>query len=195
MYYCESCKLLCETNVCPQCGEGDLREPQSGDYCFLTECESSFGKMLEEIFSDKGIPCALIPNGNGFRSALGLNLENYVIFVPCEDYQSAREICDYFNVDTTEEFKKELIDIREKWHINGIFADKRFKKALKLAKDADLFSSCEELLKNAEKITDGGPISSCSEGGHNYIVRSGSFELMFNSVTGELTYARGNVKQ
>ena len=55
MNYCESCKYLCESSSCPECGSRELRPVEDNDYCFLVECSSTFGKMLAEILENNGI--------------------------------------------------------------------------------------------------------------------------------------------
>ena len=110
MNYCESCKCLCQSGICPECGNDQLRQAENDDWCFFLECNSTFGKMLNEIFENESIPCSMIPCGNGTRSALGLNLENLQLFVPYQFYDRAVDLHDYFKSDPTEDFKKTLIE-------------------------------------------------------------------------------------
>lgn len=190
MNYCESCKCLCQSGVCPECGNDQLRQAENDDWCFFLECNSTFGKMLNEIFENESIPCSMIPCGNGARSALGLNLENLQLFVPYQFYDRAVDLHDYFKSDPTEDFKKSLIENREKWHTVGMFTEKKLKKKLNIAKDEDLFRYCEEIINCANNITDGGSISSCVNGGHYLFVRASNAELTFNSATYELLHAK-----
>ena len=132
----------------------------------------------------------MIPCGNGMRSALGLNLENLQLFVPYQFYDRALDLHDYLKGDPTEEIKKSLLENRKKWHVIGRFTEGKFKKKLKISKDADLFQHCEEIVNSSEKILDQGSISSCLEGGHYLFVYTDTAELTFNSETFELMYAK-----
>ena len=192
MKYCKSCKYLCDSVPCLICGSPDLCEVQNDDYCFLFECDTAFGETLEEIFENEAIPHAMVPSGNGVRSALGLNLENFKIFVPYEFYGQASEIINYFTSDSTEELKNDLLNNRSKWHIQGMFTEKKLKKKLNISKDGNLFSHCESIVSTAIKITDEGLISSCAEGGHYLNIIGENATLMFNSITYELLHAKAH---
>ena len=92
MNFCEKCNLLNKSETCSLCGQTSLRKVEKDDFCFFAECSESLGKSLKNTFDNEGIPCALIPTGNGVRSLFGLRLENYKIYVPFEYYDKCIEI-------------------------------------------------------------------------------------------------------
>ena len=92
MNFCEKCNLLNKGTTCNLCGRGNLREVKEDDFCFFVECSESLGKSLKNSFDNEGIPCALIPTGNGVRSLFGLKLENYRVYVPYGYYDKCVEI-------------------------------------------------------------------------------------------------------
>ena len=189
MNYCEHCKMLTTDTVCPDCGKKALRAAQNDDFCLLLCCDSMFGEMLEEALLDEEIPCAKIPDGTGVRSALGLSLENFRIFVPYSLYEKAKEV--YLSLcsdpqEEQEELRTSLLENREDWFVNGSSAEKKMKKKLGIPQEDDLFAFCEEIVKTAKQIVDQGWLSSCPAGGHQLAVTSEAFKLFFNSETFEL---------
>lgn len=102
MKYCEKCNLLLTEQRCSICGNKKIRDVENGDFCFLIECEQTFGQMLKEIFEKDGIKCALVPWGDGVRTVFALQLDKYRVYVPYEHYDKSKETVDFFLSDKTE---------------------------------------------------------------------------------------------
>ena len=186
MNYCEDCKLLCGGDECPNCESTFLRQVRDEDYCFLTECTETMGKMLKYAFDDMEIPCALMPFGNGARSALGLNLGNYVLFVPYRHYEQAMDVVEGLSYNPTEDLRQNLLENEDKWHIQSKFTQRRMRKKLKVADDGELIACIRQGLTQAEQLTDNGPIGSCPEGGHYVVFVCRGIKIWFNSSTYEM---------
>ncbi len=186
MKYCENCRALCESDCCSICESTELREVKGDDYCYLTECAENFGELLNVTLTDMQIPCALMPFGNGARSALGLNLGNFRVFVPYEYYENARDVLDQLTYNPTEDFRKDLLENEARWHINGKFAQKRMRRKLRLADGQDLVSCVKQAVVSATEILDDGAITSCTEGGHYIAIKINDRKVWFNSATYEI---------
>ena len=83
-------------NLCAllDCQPGDIIEyvKDRDDYRFLTEKESMWAKMLEEVLKDNDIPCVAVPVlGAGFTLKTGMQ-ERLKIFVPSESKARAEEL-------------------------------------------------------------------------------------------------------
>ena len=83
-------------NLCAllDCQPGDIIEyvKDRDDYRFLTEKESMWAKMLEEVLKDNDIPCVAVPVlGAGFTLKTGMQ-ERLKIFVPSENKARAEEL-------------------------------------------------------------------------------------------------------
>lgn len=186
MNYCENCKLLCESDRCPVCGSKKTRAPEDKDFCFLIECQRSYGEILRQGLEDEQVPCALIPCGSGVRTAFGLELENYRVYVPYEHYSTAQEIVQFFSVDPTENLKRDLLEHFESWHVISSKAEKKLRKKLKLEKEAVLLDWIRDGVTNATAIKDNGPAATGPEGAHYLTVRLNDKTVWFNSVTYEI---------
>ena len=68
--------------------------------------------MLKDCFENNGIECALSPSGDGYRSALGMSLGKFLIYVLYSKLDEAKEIVQFFRHDRTDEFKEDLINFR-----------------------------------------------------------------------------------
>ena len=87
----ENLENLC---VLLDCQPGDIIEyvKDRDDYRFLTEKESMWAKMLEEVLKDNDIPCVAVPVlGAGFTLKTGMQ-ERLKIFVPSESKARAEEL-------------------------------------------------------------------------------------------------------
>lgn len=87
MKYCENCHIVTDFPRCPACGAKVFREVREEDFCLLLERTASDCAVLKEIFEEENIPCVAMPSGDGFRSSLGLRLENEKLFVPYAQLQ------------------------------------------------------------------------------------------------------------
>ena len=186
MKYCEGCHALCSEEVCGLCGSAVLREVREDDYCFLIECNDAFGDMLKLTLAQSGIKCVLTPFGDGMRSALGLSLGNYAVYVPYARYEEAQGVLDAVSFDPTEELREMLLENEAKWHAKNESALKKMKKKLALAQEADFMAFIKQAVLDAEQITDDGPIGYAVDGGRYITVRIGSKTVWFNSLSYEI---------
>ena len=183
--YCEKCKRLCVSEKECVCGCEMLREVTSQDYCFLLEANEAFAKMLEECFINNGIDSVLAPSGNGMRSAAGLTLGNFIVYVPYSQYDEAKNIVEFFSETDEVDLRTDIINHKELWNIDKKMK-KRFCKKLKLEESDGLFDKISELLDSASAVSDEGRIPYCNQGGHYILVKSGELNFWFNSVTYEI---------
>ena len=186
MKYCENCRTLCENDTCDICDSTELRDVLPEDYCILTECAEDFGGLLKNTLADLDIPCALMPFGNGARSAFGLNLGHYRVFVQYRDFETSKDVLDQLTYDPTEELRKVLLENEGKWHIKGKFAQKRMRRKHKIPENEETYAFIKRALENTSSITDEGAISDCTEGGHYLSVLCNDRKIWFNSVTYEI---------
>ena len=93
--YCERCGILFEGNRCPVCGNQNVRPPKPCDLCFLTEQETMWAEMLEDVLKQNGIPC-LTKNvlGAGLALKVGPMLERVRFYIPYFHLQNAKDIVD-----------------------------------------------------------------------------------------------------
>lgn len=90
MYFCDKCNSLHETSACPDCHSRDLRAPEPGDFCFLTEREVMWADMLRAALADVDIESAYRPVfGAAMSVSMGKALERHQLFVPYECYDEA----------------------------------------------------------------------------------------------------------
>lgn len=93
MKFCEKCNTLCDSAVCPACGNKSLREPQFDDFCFLTEREPMWADMLRAALADAQIESAYRPLlGMGVTFGAGRTLDRHQIFVPYDCYDAALDV-------------------------------------------------------------------------------------------------------
>lgn len=186
MLYCENCGCLCQDDICPLCDNEALREVRDDDFCILIECEESMAGMIKGALDDMQIECALVPFGNGARSALGLNLGNYRVYVPYRHYDAAWSLTEDFSTDPTEDLRKKLLENRSRWHATSNFAAKRLKKKLGLGADEDLMACICQAVESAEEILDQGAIGGSAEGGHYLKLAVRGKGIWFDSATFEI---------
>ena len=184
-FYCERCKRLSETEKECYCGKKKLRNVRNDDYCFLLEADESFGKMLKDCFENNGIECALSPSGDGYRSALGMSLGKFLIYVLYSKLDEAKEIVQFFRHDRTAEFKEDIINHKELWFV-AKGTKKRLCKKLKLKDECCIFDKVQEIVEGAKSISDEGIITTCPEFGHYLLVKADELEIWFNSATYEI---------
>lgn len=184
MKYCEKCNLLLTEERCSICGSKKTRDVENGDFCFLIECEQTFGQMLKEIFEKDGIKCALVPWGDGVRTVFALQLDKYRVYVPYEHYDKSKETVDFFLSDKTEKLKSELLENFDKWHMESERVVKKFRKKFKLGKEENVFEFVKRAIENAEQIIDrGARVAS----GHLYTIQINSELIWFDLVTFEIS--------
>lgn len=184
-FYCESCKRLCATKKECLCGNQALREVTARDYCFLIVADELHSEMLNDCFISNGIDSVLKPFGDGYRNALGLPLGNYIIYVLYSQYEQAKNLVEFFNQDSTNDLKQDLIKHREFWNVSKRM-HKRLCQKLKIKDANDVFDAVAKLVEKSNSISDDGAISSCIKGGHYISVNTDDFKVFFNSVTYEI---------
>ena len=187
MNYCEKCYHVSEGDVCAECGNPEVRETTADDMCFLTICEERIGEMLRDALEQDGIKVALVPFGSGVRTAFGMTLGSFEVYVPYGYREAAQNFLDTAIYDPTEELRSNLIDNRDKWHTVSKKVPKRLCKKFKLEKDADILSFAEDAVNRATSIKDDGFSSTCGSSSGNYI--SVTFDgkvFWFNSLTYEI---------
>ena len=88
--YCEKCKRIFEEEKCPVCWHSQVREPEPGDLCFLTEQDYVSSGILEDILKQEGVPFLkkeVLGAGLSFR--VGPMLDRSRFYVPFEHMQKA----------------------------------------------------------------------------------------------------------
>ena len=182
MKYCEKCNSLSNLDYCPVCGNKKVREADSDDFCFLTECEQMRGEMLKDALQEEGINCVLMPWGNGVRSKLGLCLERYKVYVPFKYYESSVELLNCFsNGPTTEELKAQILDNIDKWHIDRPRTVKKIRKKLNISEEADIFECIKAGVEKSQCIEDKGVLGSFPPSEHGLAVKIDGVTLWFSS--------------
>ena len=186
MKYCETCRVLCVSGSCPICENLDLRDVRVDDFCLLTECTDSFGKMLEFTLSEMNIKCVLVPFGNGAKSALGLKLGYCKVYVLYQHYAAAKDIVEELTYNPTDDLRKDLLANEESWYVKSKSALKKMRKKLRLSENQDLLACVKEAVLKASEISDDGVISSCTKGGHYISIKINDKKVWFNSATYEI---------
>ena len=91
--YCPHCHILTVNTRCPICLSREVREPEDGDYCFLTEKELLWAPSVTELLSRNAIPFVTERVlGAGLSARMGSSFERVRIYVPYENYQTALEL-------------------------------------------------------------------------------------------------------
>lgn len=184
MGYCENCRVVSERERCPLCGTKKLRDVREDDFCLLTEQSSQYGETLTEIFHESGIPCTALPYGRGTETRLGLPLENYRLFVPYLYLEKAENIMRQIEDEKTRKFKTRLLRNAHQFCISEKLERKIRKKANLTEENFSDFII--DVIKRAEKITDGGKITTCPDGGHYLFCYSRNATVAFHSTTYEI---------
>ena len=89
MYFCESCNLLMQENICANCGKKKLREVQEDDFCFLVALEADKARYFEENLKLHDIPVALLGVGLDLRTRTSGTLK---IYIPYSHLDRGREL-------------------------------------------------------------------------------------------------------
>ena len=152
MKYCENCHIVTDFPRCPACGAKVFREVREEDFCLLLERTASDCAVLKEIFEEENIPCVAMPSGNGFRSSLGLRLENEKLFVPYAQLQRTKEIVRALADRETERLRGQILQNADALHM----APRLARKLAKKWKEGDALGACREKIMSAHRIEDGG---------------------------------------
>jgi L-rhamnose isomerase len=187
MNYCEKCYHISEGEVCAECGNGAVRTVLPDDMCFFTICDERMGEMLRDALEQDGIKVALVPFGSGVRSAFGMTLGSFEVYVPYCHRDDAQNFLDTAIYGPSEELRKVLMDNRDKWHIASKKVPKRLCKKFKLDADTDILLFAEDAVNRAASIKDDGFSATCGSSSGNYItVDLDGKVFWFNSMTYEI---------
>ena len=95
MNFCENCNFLVEGEVCPKCGNENIREVKAEDFCFFMDIDDFYCTMLEEALKANGIEAVCVPyyTGGVTYGSAGRAGGRHV-FVRHKDFESAGEIYD-----------------------------------------------------------------------------------------------------
>lgn len=91
--YCEKCSICFEADYCPACGSKNIRTPQPGDMCFLTEKELLWSEMLEDVLRQNNVPFLTKKAlGIGMALKVGPMRESVRFYVPYSYLQEVQII-------------------------------------------------------------------------------------------------------
>lgn len=185
MNYCENCNACFEYDYCPLCGTKKIRHAHDGDFCLLLENNASCCEWLACELESYGIQSVTMPYGSGYESRLGLKLTIHRLYVPYEHYEKAREILHDIEKEETETLRAPLLEKLSLLHAPEKL-EKKTRKKLKLPPDTQFIEFCAEIVKNAEKIVDGGSIPICPKYGHYMYCYRDDLYVLVNSETMEI---------
>lgn len=152
MKYCENCHIVTDFPRCPACGAKVFREVREEDFCLLLERKASDCAVLKEVFEGEDIPCVAMPSGDGFRSSLGLRLENEKLFVPYAQLEHAKELVRALAARETERLRDQILQHADALHM----APRLARKLVNKWKAEDVLGVCKEKIASARRIEDGG---------------------------------------
>lgn len=191
--YCENCHFAVADTRCPVCGSKRLRQINDDDYCFLTEnSEACLGTLIDAL-EESGIKYTSVPYRSGLQSKLALPVSRYRLFVPFLSLESAQNIIRGRENAQTEKLRNSLLENIDKFNISPRL-EKKINKKIKFDETDDIFSICEDIIRCADRIADGGTISNCLKGGHYLFFYSDDTTLTVNSVTYEILSLSVNKK-
>ena len=91
--YCDNCYITFEGKRCPVCGKKSDRGPLPDDPCFLTEKESLWAGMLEDVLGQNGVPFyAKKTLGAALALKVGPLSERSVFYVPFRFLEKAQSL-------------------------------------------------------------------------------------------------------
>lgn len=183
--YCDNCHVTTAQKFCPLCGNKNLRSATENDYCLLTEIDADECPDLTNLLEYNGIPYSLMPYGTGIESHFALPLSRYRVYVPLNMLENAQTAISAHETQYTDEWKNYLLENTDKLYINEKSARKLVKK-YNFINAAELIDFCIKKITTADKIVDGGKISSCTKNGHYLFCNSTNATLTINSATMEI---------
>ena len=93
--YCEKCKRLLTSDICPDCGKKRVREVREDDPCLLTEMKRLWADMLCDVLTQHEIPhLAKSSQGAWLTVTFGSFHEDVQVYVPYCCLEAARELYD-----------------------------------------------------------------------------------------------------
>lgn len=113
--YCEVCMKLVDTDKCEDCGNKHLREVEAHDFVLLTELDSLFAGVLEDVLKQHSIKYITKSKmGAGLTALVGNALDKISFYVPMELFDEASNIVDeLFGGSYEEELSEELSNEEE----------------------------------------------------------------------------------
>ena len=187
MKYCEKCYHVSDGDVCVECGSATVREVRSEDICFFTICDERTGEMLRDALETDGIKVVLVPFGSGVRSAFGMTLGSFEVYVPYQSLEVAQNFMDTVTYNACEELRRMLLESRDMWYVATKKVPKKFCKKFGLEKGADIVKFAEDAVNRAVSIKDDGFSSTCGSSAGNYISVTVDGKIFwFNSLTYEI---------
>ena len=179
--------MLSNDDYCHECGNEHLREATDEDYCFLLECRQAFGEMLKDGLGDEDLECVLLPWGNGVRTGMGLELENYRVYVRYKNIERAVEILkDFIGEPEIEKLRKKLLENVDNWYIAKESTAKKITKKLKADKSENIFDIIEKGVRESDSIRDRGLMGVFIPEAHGIAVKIGDVILWFSDETFEI---------
>lgn len=156
-YYCESCNVASQTDICPKCGRKHLRQVKDDDFCFFMQMDSLSAENLKSKLDSENIGCALIPFGTGFRTVLGMNLEDYLVFIQFKHLQYVKDIFTQEEQRKIQLLKQEIVENVAKLHIDAK-DERKIKHKLKVSQSFDLIELCKNVISTATNVIDAGMV-------------------------------------
>lgn len=185
MKYCENCNVLVKEDICALCGNKKIREVTAEDYCFLTQCDTFLGDMLDGLMKEENIQGAFVPFGDGVRSQFALPLGQYRVYVRYKDYDTSVELLKVLkNERSTDELREDILANIDKWDVKTNEEMRRFVKKWKLSTKEEIIAAVKEIVEKADKIEDRGIISSFAENG--LLVTAGKIKVWISAETYQL---------
>jgi len=182
MNFCENCNILLDSDYCYLCDNKKLRQVKDDDFCFLTECEYTFGNVFNEDLQKEGIESAFIPYGDGVRTVFGLKLDKFRVYVKYKDYDRALELYKFFsNYKDTGELKDLLLTNFDKWKVVDDYTEKKIRKKLKISKTEDINDFIKVCVLNSDLIEDKGYITINEKAQRAYYVKTGEIYIWFSA--------------
>lgn len=182
MNYCENCHIVTQASRCPVCGGKDCREVREEDFCLLLERKASDCAAIKEFFAGENIPCVAMPSGDGFRSSLGLRLENEKLFVPYAQLERAKELVRALADRETGRLRDQILQHAGTLHM----APRLARKLAKKWKTEDVLGACKENIASARRIEDGGRRIDGPGNGHFLFCYADSMTLCVDSESLEI---------
>ena len=88
--YCEKCSRAVESDPCPYCNCGPVREAEPGDPCFLTEQGYVQATILADILTQNRIP--YMTKMRSIKGCGTIMMSNRLFFVAFRDLEAARNV-------------------------------------------------------------------------------------------------------
>lgn len=92
--YCSNCRCLTDCQICPECGNENLTEPNETDDIFLAECDPMNSDALSALLKGRNIPFKAEDAGSSEAedqgSAVRLCLKKF--YVPLKSYDDAKNV-------------------------------------------------------------------------------------------------------